>query len=72
MEVGGSCNEKELPKSSRPVVRSLWDRPTRPHRSPTAIPSAVVSKRRYLLQHYQDHATRTAFLLSDAEARTDG
>ena len=29
-------------------------------------PPAVVSKMLYLLQHYQDHATRTAFLLSDA------
>jgi transposase InsO family protein len=30
----------------------LWDRSTRPHRSPTAIPTAVVSKILYLRQNY--------------------
>jgi transposase InsO family protein len=30
----------------------LWDRSTRPHRSPTAIPSEVISKVLYLRQHY--------------------
>jgi transposase len=30
----------------------LWDRPTRPHRSPTALPREVVSKILYLRQHY--------------------
>ena len=30
----------------------LWDRSTRPHRSPTAIPQEVVSKILYLRQHY--------------------
>jgi len=30
----------------------LWDRSTRPHRSPTALPPDVVSKVLYLRQHY--------------------
>src|SRR5688500_10696250 len=38
----------------------LWDRPKRPHRSPTALPREVVSKILYLRQHYHFGPSRIA------------
>jgi len=48
----------------------LWDRSTRPHRSPTAIPADVISKILYLRQHYHFGPGRIADYLKRFHQRT--
>ena len=50
----------------------LWDRSTRPHRSPTAIAPAVISKILYLRQQYHFGAGRIAELFDSHPGPTAG